>query len=195
MKSLRFHISLCILVLSNSALIAQWHPIGPEKVQGQEAFLFFYDYFFEAQKTEEISIYQDSVFYAKLDKFRFERPSYVLEVYLPQNGVYRYYCLRSRADGQGNFLQQEIWLVEFKHKGRLKELVKEEQHKASTLRKIPASIIPESYFYSDQFYFSQQTQLVLDSSRIEQWQGKKLDRNLIVEPFIKLINEDLKSTN
>ena len=93
---------LLLLFSLGAQLNAQWHPIGPEKINKQEAYLFFYDYLFEAEKAEEISIFNDSVFFQKLSQYRHSRPTYTLEVHLPQQSLYRYYCLRAQADGQEN---------------------------------------------------------------------------------------------
>jgi len=174
-----------LLFCLGSQLKAQWHPIGPKQIKSQEAYLFFYDYLFEAEKAEEISIFNDSLFFQKLKEYRASRPSYLLEVYLPQQRLYRYYCLSAKAEGQ------EVIVVEANYKQLLKDLVKEEDYLQFIKKRIPASTIPIGYFYQDQFYFSGQNKIALETSRDEAWRKALIERDSILNPFIELITTDL----
>jgi len=176
----------CLLILNCSTLSAQWHPVAPQKMQGQEAYLFFYDYFFEAEKAEEVSIFNDSVLFEKLEKYRLSRPTYLLEVYLPQKNMYRYYCLRSRADGQ------EIAVIESNYKQLLKDLIAEESYQKFLKRSLTAPEIPDGHFYQDQFYFSTQNQIIVEEQRDENWRAKMIERDSILTPFLKVVERDLK---
>jgi hypothetical protein len=167
-------------------LKAQWHPIGPEKIKSQEAYLFFYDYFFEAEKEQEISIFNDSLFFLKLNEYRQSRPSYLVEVYLPKQRLYRYYCLRAQADAQ------EVVVIEASYKQLLKGLVREEDHLEFLKKRIPAPAIPLGYFYKDQFYFSGQNKIPVEARRETAWRAALIERDSILDPFLSLVAEDLR---
>tara|TARA_R110002050_G_scaffold80304_3_gene171800 strand:- start:9913 stop:10476 length:564 start_codon:yes stop_codon:yes gene_type:complete len=175
-----------VITVNCATLSAQWHPVAPQKVQGQEAYLFFYDYFFEAQKAEEVSIFNDSVLLEKLEKYRLSRPTYLLEVYLPQINRYRYYCLRSQADGQ------EIAVIESNYKQLLKDLIAEDSYQKFLKRSLAAPEIPDGHFYQDQFYFSTQNKIMVEEQRDESWRAKMIERDSILTPFLKVVERDLK---
>jgi hypothetical protein len=179
---------ILLFCFSSISLKAQWHPIAPKKVNELEAYLFFYDYFFEAEKAEEISQFNDSIFLQKLSVYRFSRPNYLLEVYLPQKRVYRYYCLRSQADGQ------EVHVLESSFKQLLKELVKEEQDSKSPIRRLPASDIAEGYFYEDQFFFQGENTLVLSLERKEHLEELKIPRKEVLATFMQIVKKDLANS-
>jgi hypothetical protein len=178
-----------ILCFSSLSLRAQWHPITPKKVNDLEGYLFFYDYFFEAEKAEEISQFKDSVFLQKLKVYRFSRPNYLLEVYLPQKRLYRYYCLRSRADGQ------EIAVIESNFKQLLKELVHEKQYSPFLIRSIPAPSIAEGFFYADQFFFQAESKLILSAERTEKLEELKILRTEVLDDFMQIVKKDLAKSH
>jgi len=181
----------CLLLLFfifSTHLKAQWHPIAAQKINKQEAFLFFYDYFFEAEKAQEISIYNDSIFFEKLNTYRLSRPNYLLEVYLPNQKLYRYYCLRSRADGQ------EIAVIESNFKQLLKNLVREEQYAQFLKKSIPASAVVEGFFYEDQFFFQGESQLTVSLERKESLEDLKILRAEVLTTFLKIVKEDLANS-
>lgn len=176
-----------VFTLNCATLSAQWHPVSPQKLNGKEAYLFFYDYFFEAEKTEEVSIFNDSVLYEKLEKYRLSRPTYLVEVYLPQKNRYRYYCLRSQADGQ------EIAVIESNYKQLLKDLIAEKSYQKFLTKSLTAPEIPDGHFYQDQFYFSAQNQTIVEERRDEKWRAKMIERDSILRPFLKVVEHDLKT--
>ena len=179
------NIILCILFCLSAPLKAQWHPIGPEKIKSHEAYLFFYDYLFEAEKAEELSIFNDSVLFEKLRTYRLSRPTYLLEVYLSQKNIYRYYSLRAQADGQ------EIAVIESNYKQLLKDLTAEESYQKFLKRSFKAPEIPVGYFYQDQFYFSGQNKIQIEASRDKAWRAALIERDSILSPFLELISLDL----
>lgn len=177
--------SILLLLFLGAQIKAQWHPIGPKKIKSQEAYLYFYDYLFEAEKAEEISIYRDSLFFQKLSEYHFNRPTYLLEVYLPQKNMYRYYCLRAQADGQ------EIAVIEANYKQLLKDLIKEGDYQEFKKKIIPSHELPQGYFYQDQFYFSGQNKIPVEASRNKAWREAVIKRDSVLRPFIQLVAEDL----
>lgn len=176
---------LLLLFSLGAQLNAQWHPIGPEKINKQEAYLFFYDYLFEAEKAEEISIFSDSLFFQKLNEYRLNRPTYLLEVYLAQQRLYRYYSLRAQADGQ------EITVIESNYKQLLKDLIKEGDYQEFEKKIIPIKNLPMGYFYSDQFYFSGQNKIQIESSRDQAWRAAMIERDSILRPFLQRVAANL----
>ncbi len=174
-----------LLVFKAAPIAAQWHPIGAERINKQEAYLFFYDYFFAAEKAEDISALKDSLFYQKLREYRNNRPSYLLEVYLPQRKAYRYYCLGSQND------MPEIRVLEANYKQLLNDLIKVEATHKYLKKRIAAPNIPFGYFYRDQFYFSAQNRMSVTKERDEAWRATLIERDSVMKPFLQFIAEDL----
>ena len=75
---------------------------------------------------------------------------------------------------------KKIVVIEANYKQLLKQLIAEEDFKQFLKKTIPATGLPFAYFYQDQYYFTKQKKIQLETGRDEAWHKAVLKRDSIL---------------